>query len=305
MEKIKDKVRELTGFTVEKISRMEEDTNNNVFRVTAGNKDYIFKIYRSKDWPEDGKLLFINSKLQEYQIKSVKIIAFDRNDPDFSNGFLLEEVVPGRAASQLTFDEEDEKEYYRKLAVLISQVHSIPLYNFGYIGKGKPEYSSMFSFFQHEFDNRFRALLENNIFSPEQWRKMKDLLLMGMKEYKDLPAVLCHGDLAKDNLIIAEDGTLTLIDWDDAMAYNWMADIAIMTFGMKMSYNEDYYCIMIKAFMDSYQTAYCKEAFAGFEQYFHIWIGLEWLSYYIETRDEGMKEKIREYLDKICMQDQV
>src|SRR5690554_1557141 len=121
MEKIKDKVRELTGFTVEKISRMEEDTNNNVFRVTAGNKDYIFKIYRSKDWPEDGKLLFINSKLQEYQIKSVKIIAFDRNDPDFSNGFLLEEVVPGRAASQLTFDEEDEKEYYRKLAVLISQ----------------------------------------------------------------------------------------------------------------------------------------------------------------------------------------
>lgn len=87
MEKIKDKVRELTGFTVEKISRMEEDTNNNVFRVTAGNKDYIFKIYRSKDWPEDGKLLFINSKLQEYQIKSVKIIAFDRNDPDFSNGF--------------------------------------------------------------------------------------------------------------------------------------------------------------------------------------------------------------------------
>jgi|GEM_PF-6619805 len=33
--------------------------------------------------------------------------------------------------------------------------------------------------------------------------------------------------------------------------------------------------------------------------------GEDKISYYIETKDEGMKEKVRGYLDEICMQHEV
>lgn len=55
---------------------------------------------------------------------------------------------------------------------------------------------------------------------------------------EDLPSVLNHGDLSTKNVMIDEHGNLTLIDWDDAMSYNWIADIARMTYWMKFKYND-------------------------------------------------------------------
>ena len=78
---------------MDNVEKIENVPNNSVYKVFAGSKWYIFKIYKQKHWPENGKLIFVNQKLIENDINCAKIIAFDRSDSYFNTGFLLEEKV--------------------------------------------------------------------------------------------------------------------------------------------------------------------------------------------------------------------
>lgn len=296
MEYIKNKLEEILGCKTDYIRDVDNVPNNTVFRVSAGNKDYILKLYRSKDWPEDGKLIFVNRMLLEHDIRCAKLVSFERNPSDFPYGYLLEETVPGICADQITFDLESEKEFYIKLAKFTISFHNIPVQNYGYIGNGKADHCTLLSFFEDEYDSRAEKLAAQNIYQGDYIERLKELFFFGLKEYSDLPSVLCHGDLSKKNVIVNDLGEITLIDWDDAIAFNWMADISRMTFFMKMTNNEPQYSILRKVFLDNYDTPYRKDEFDSFEKAFHIWVGLDSLVYFIDIGNEDMKNKIIEYL---------
>ena len=280
MEKAKELVRKHLGWEAQNMRPAGEVTNNRVFAFEAGEKSYIFKFYKSRYWPEDGKLSFVVGKLKENSIDCADIKIFTRENPDFPAGYLIEEKLCGISGDKALLEPDEEEALYRKLAVFLSEVHRIRLEGFGYIGDGHPSYGSMYDFFEDEFGDRGEKLTEHGVFTEKEIALLSDKFLGTLKEFGDLPPVLCHGDLSKKNIMIQDDGKISMIDWDDAMAYCWMADISRFTFWLKLNYSEEDSSRFRRAFLDSYAADYRKEDFEIFERNFHIYICLDFYILY-------------------------
>ena len=289
MEKI---IREYLKHGADQLKPFENVPNNSVYSFESGGESYIFKLFRSKYWPEDDKLQFVNETLCRYNIPCAELIVFTRDDPAYPNGYLIERKLEGVTADKVTFTQEEEAAFYKKLAGLVSEFHSIHVKEFGYLGGGE---DSMGAFFEDEFDERVESLEEKGVYTAEELRNMKDILMNTFKRFDDLPPVLCHGDLSKKNVMVQESGNLVLIDWDDAMGYNWMADIARFTFWMKMTYSEPAYSLFRGAFLEGYRGAR-KDEFDIFEKAYHIYNALDNLVYAINVGDEKMTAFTKEYL---------
>lgn len=123
---------------------------------------------------------------------------------------------------------------------------------------------------------------------------MKQKILRVLSEFADLPPVLCHGDLSSKNVMIQKNGDVVLIDWDDAIAYNWMVDIS------RMTYSEEDYSHFRKVFLTNYQTDYRKADFDRFEEIYHLYNALDNLRFYIITENPDMQKRIIKYVDTIC-----
>ncbi|NIK75407.1 thiamine kinase-like enzyme [Paenibacillus castaneae] len=280
---IRKKVEELLHEKVDYIQKIENVPNNSVYKVLVTNKLYIFKIYKQRDWPEDGKLLFVNHTLIENNIGCAKMIAFDRNDSNLQTGFLIEEYLLGENADHIVFNPKSGKAFYKKFAQLISKIHRIRIENYGYIGTGIAGYKSFIDFVNDEYDDRANNLINKKLFDEQSLLEIKKTVIEKLRLCESLPSVLCHGDLSTKNVIIDEHGDLTLIDWDDAMSYSWIADVARMTYWMKFHYNAYEYEMYRNTFMEHYSTELNKSEFHTFENTFHIWIGLDHLNYYANT----------------------
>ena len=93
-----------------------------------------------------------------------------------------------------------------------------------------------------------------------------------------------------------------LIEWDDATALNWMADISRMTFWMKLNYNEQDSVLFRSTFLEHYQTVYRKSEFDSFESAFHIYSALDSLLFFISIGDKEMENRLKSYLDGLDLQ---
>ncbi|MDE6421142.1 MAG: aminoglycoside phosphotransferase family protein [Lachnospiraceae bacterium] len=290
LETVNQIIKSNFGRCAEEIRKFENVTNNFVYSFTVSDKHYILKLFRSTDWPEDGKVPFVNQLLIQNHIPCAELIAYSRTDPIYPNGYLIEREVQGIAADRQVFDKEQEMELYVKLAELVSSIHNIKIKNYGYIGSGIACYESMTSFFEDEFDRLDNGLKE--IISESRFRKMKEKFLGTMRDFEDLPSVLCHGDLSKKNIIVQDHGEILLIDWDDATAFNWMADISRLTFWMKLNYNEQDCVLFRNTFLKHYRTAYRKSEFISFESAFHIYSALDSLLFFISIGDKEMEKRL-------------
>ena len=297
LETVNQIIKSNFGRCAEEIRKFENVTNNFVYSFTVSDKHYILKLFRSTDWPEDGKVPFVNQLLMQNHIPCAELIAYSRTDPIYPNGYLIEREVQGIAADRQVFDKEQEMELYVKLAELVTSIHNIKIKNYGYIGSGIACYESMTSFFEDEFDRLDSGLKET--ISEIRFRKMKEKFLDTMRDFEDLPSVLCHGDLSKKNIIVQDHGEILLIDWDDATAFNWMADISRLTFWMKLNYNEQDCVLFRNTFLKHYRTAYRKSEFISFESAFHIYSALDSLLFFISIGDKEMEKRLISDLDGI------
>lgn len=266
---------------VSSIEKLKNVTNNTVYKFRA-DKEYIFKIYRSSNWPENGKLSYISNTLTHHHISCAKLIVFDRSEPLFPNGYLLEEFVPGMNSQQIKFDTQMGLLFYKQLANLMKKIHNIPIKNFGYIGYGEAEYSTFLSFMNDKFDEIAQELINSICIKASLIDKIKPLIFSKMQLCNHLPSVLTHGDLSTKNVII-NDNQLILIDWDDAMSYNWIADVARLTYWMKFEYNNIDYITFRNSFLSHYASSSDLNLFLELEHVFHIWIGMDHLNYYRNT----------------------
>ena len=140
------------GCCAGEIRKFENVTNNFVYSFTVSDKHYILKLSRSTDWPENGKVPFVNQLLIQNNIPCAELIAYSRKDQIYPNGYLIEREVQGIAADKTLFNREQEIELYVKLAELVSSIHNLKIKNFGYIGSGIACYERMTAFFEDEFD---------------------------------------------------------------------------------------------------------------------------------------------------------
>ena len=295
LETVNQIIKSNFGCCAEEIRKFENVTNNFVYSFAVLGKRYILKLFRSTDWPEDGKVQFVNRLLMRNNIPCAELITYNRTDQIYPNGYLIEREVQGIAADKQMFDREQETALYVKLAEMVSSIHNIKIKNYGYIGSGIACYESMISFFEDEFDRLEDGLKET--ISETQLRKMKEKFLGTMRDFEDLPSVLCHGDLSKKNIIVQDNGEILLIDWDDAIAFNWMADISRLTFWMKLNYNEQDCALFRSTFLNHYQTIHRKSEFTTFESAFHIYSALDSLLFFKSIGDKGMENRLKSYLD--------
>ncbi len=286
------------GCSADEIGAIENVTNNYVYPVTAAGKQYFLKLYRSKDWPEEGKIPFVYRCLSQNKIPHAELVAYRRDDETYPNGYLIERKIQGTAAGKIQLDTEQETGLYAKLAELVSSVHEIRINNYGYIGSGVGCYGSIIDFFEDEFD-RFEDALKDTI-SEIQLKKLKEKFLGIMHDFEDLPSILCHGDLSKKNVMMQDNGEISLIDWDDAMALNWMADVSRLTFWMKQSYSGQEYALFRNTFLEHYRTSDRKAEFDVFESTYHLYSALDSLVFSIRIGDRGMESRLKRSLDGIC-----
>jgi len=300
ISRIRKKVEEILNDKVENIEKIENVPNNSVFKVLVRNKPYIFKIYKQRSWPEDGKLIFVNKKLFENNISSAKIIAFDRNDSYFNTGFLLEEYVLGENADNIALDEKIGKEFYEKFALLVSKIHRIHIENYGYIGSGLASNESFIDFMNDKYDEIANALISKKLFGKDNLLEIKKPVIDGLHICESFPSVLNHGDLSTKNVIVDVHGELTLIDWDDAMSYNWMADISRMTYWMKFMYSEYEYELYRSIFLEHYSTDGKLSNLESVENTFHVLFGLDYLNFFANTPQyEERMAYFKKTLDKL------
>jgi len=295
METVKQIIKAHFGSDADEIGKVRNITNNSVYFFTMAGKRYYLKLYRSKNWPEKGKVPFVYQRLSQNHIRSAELIAYNRDNVAYPNGYLIEREIRGTAADQILLDSEQETGLYIKLAELTSAVHNIHIQNYGYIGSGIASHNSMIDFLEDEFegiDDRLKGIISEKLL-----KKMKAKVLDTMHDYEDLPSVLCHGDLSKKNVIMRDDGEISLIDWDDAMALNWMADVSRLTFWMKQNYSNQEYSLFRNVFLDHYGATHRKAQFDAFESAYHIYIALDFLIFSIRVGDTETENRLKSCLD--------
>jgi thiamine kinase-like enzyme len=262
---------------VKSIHKFENVPNNQVFKIETESQPYIFKIY-SSGWPEDGKLPFVAHKLDEYKITHAKLLVFNRDDNNFPYGYLIEECLQGLTADRLMMSGDETMKLFKKLAVLVSQVHQIRLKNFGYTGSGVAMWTTFSEFIYDMFNDCTSNLRAHNLIGAAPLESIRQELHKRLMECDQFPSVLCHGDLSTKNILVQSD-EIVLIDWDDSQSLCWMADIARLTFWMKLNYDEETADTYRKAFLDQYETEYDKNIFYEMEDALHVWYGLDYLNF--------------------------
>ena len=283
------------GCGADQIEKVQSATNNFVYSFMAAGNDYFLKLYRNKDWPEEGKIPFVYRCLLQNNIPCAGLAAYSRGDELYPNGWLIEHRVPGTAADKMLLSREQEILLYARLAELVSSVHGIRMQHFGYIGSGTASHGSLADFLDEEFDGLEVKL--KNIIPETQMKRLKEKVLDTICGYEDLPSVLCHGDLSKKNVMIRDSGEISLIDWDDAMALNWMADISRLTFWMMQNYSKPEYTLFRNVFLDHYRTPFRKDQFDTFESAYHIYSTLDFLTFFRKIGDRETENCLRNCID--------
>ncbi len=298
-EKIIKVSKKILNTEILSVCPFENITTNRVFKIITREKSYIFKIYKS-GWPEDGKLLFVDKQLTEHGISHAKIIVYSRDNSDFPNGYLIEECLPGTTADILSLSKDETIALFKKLGALVSQIHQIKLEGYGYIGCGVAQWSTFSEFMYNSFEECTANLSSQNLLDGVELETLWEEIYQRLKVCDTYPSVLCHSDLSTKNLLV-NSGEITLVDWDDSYSLCWMADIASLTLWMKREYGSDAE-VYRKAFLDSYDTEYDKNAFYQVEDILHVRYGLDSLNYSIGTPlYDSVKVILKESLEKCGM----
>ena len=185
IETVKQIIRTHFGCDTDEIGKIRNITNNSIYFFTIAGKRYYLKLYRSKNWPEKGKVPFVYQRLSQNHIRSAELIAYNRDNEMYPNGYLIECEIQGTAADKILLDREQEIGLYIKLAELMSSVHSIRIPNYGYIGSGIASHNGMTDFLEDEFegiDDRLKGIISEKLL-----KKMKAKVLDTMHDMRTYP----------------------------------------------------------------------------------------------------------------------
>jgi len=213
--------------------RLDFGNVNGVYKVLAGGRAYALKAFRHPDWPESGKLMWLESKLAERFIPHARLIHYTRGAEHFPHGFSLSEFVEGEnCKSAIRRGRLTPAAYFGLAGALLKQVHSVSLPLYGYIGGDGGRYEDFVGWLLdcdvkdslHWVDDGTRPV---ETLYPLIERKVEPVLRRYESRFK--PA-LVHGDCNPKNGVLTGEGGLVLVDWDEAIGGLWVKDYAGLTY---------------------------------------------------------------------------
>ena len=176
LETVERIIKRCLGCNADGIRKSEKITNNFVYSFAVADDHYFLKLYRSKEWPEAGKIPFVYQSLARKNIPCAELIAYEQDDETYPNGYLIEREIRGTAADKMRLTREQETRLYAKLAELLSSVHGVRIENYGYIGDGIACYGGMKDFLEDEFDgfvDRLKDIFSENISSKYKFYSIR------------------------------------------------------------------------------------------------------------------------------------
>ncbi len=213
-------------------SKVKGGEVNHVYKVETSDKTVLVRVFRYKDWPEDGKLEWIEKQFVKHRIPHAKLLFYTRSKKYFPNGFMISEYIKGESADEAVRNGNlSRKDFYSRVGALLKKVHEIQLKKFGdwhgEYGTDKDILSFVLPRMARRMDQLKKTKYYNKKISLKITEKVSNLL--GPLTDK-LKPVLTHGDPGKDNCIWSSNKKLILVDWDNARSSVWVRDYADLMF---------------------------------------------------------------------------
>jgi Ser/Thr protein kinase RdoA (MazF antagonist) len=210
------------------VSKIKSGEVNHVYKVETDKKAVLVRVFRYENWPEKGKLEWIEKQFVKHRVPHAKLLFLSRRKSWFPNGFMITEFIRGKPADEALRDGNLSKnDFYRHLGRLLEKVHRIRLKKFGDWHGTYGTDPDLLSFVLPRIPQRLDELKKTPYYNKRMAQKAKvkvASLLMPMKS--KLKPVLTHGDPGTDNCIWSNDKKLILIDWDNARSSAWVRDYA-------------------------------------------------------------------------------
>lgn len=232
-EDLKAAAESVLGAEARVAGRLDFGNVNSVYRVEAAGRAYVLKVFTHADWPEPGKLPWVEASLAQGGVPRARLVHYTREAGRLPHGFSLSEFVGGEnCKAAVRRGSLTPAAYFGLAGALLKRVHevSVPLY--GYIGDGRGSCADF-------ADWLLGRDVKDNLSSVDDGTRPAETLfplierkvghVLRRYESRFRPA-LVHSDCNPKNGVLREGGGLVLVDWDDAVAGFWVWDYAGLTY---------------------------------------------------------------------------
>jgi aminoglycoside phosphotransferase (APT) family kinase protein len=213
--------------------RLDFGNVNSVYRVEAGGLPYALKVFTYDDWPEPGKLPWVESGLARRGVPRARLVHYTREAGRFPHGFSLSEFVEGEnCKAAVRRGSLTPAAYFGLAGALLRKVHGISLPRYGYIGAGEGTYDDFAGWVIDCGVGDCLRWVEDGTRPAETLlplieRKVGPVLSRYESRFK--PS-LVHADCNPKNGLLTGGGGLVLVDWDESVAGFWVWDYAGLTY---------------------------------------------------------------------------
>lgn len=239
------------------------------YKVVYQDGDRIIKVFTK----EHGKANVFNealcqARVEESGLAIPKVLEVSQIDGEWA---IAIEYAPGKTLEQLVAENPDQLEQYMEQFVELQlSMHSkfAPR-----LTLQKDKFARKISSLKNIVDATIRYELHTRLDSMPNHTK------------------LCHGDFHPSNVIVAPDGTMTIVDWSHATQGNASGDAAI-------TYLE--FALTDQKLADLYLELFCKKSDTA-KQYVQKWLPIA-VAAELSKGEEDKKEFLMKWIDIIDFQ---
>ena len=230
---VKAAAESVLGAGVHVAGRLDFGNVNSVYRVAAAGRSYALKVFTHADWPERGKLPWVESVLARGGVPRARLVHYTREAGHFPHGFSLCEFVEGEnCKAAIRRGGLTPAAYFELAGALLKRVHAVSLPLYGYIGDGGGMCEDFVGWL-------LGCDVRDGLREVDDGTRPADTLY-ALIERKTGPALrryesrfrpsLVHGDCTPKNGVLTGEGLLVLVDWDEAVGGFWVRDYAGLTY---------------------------------------------------------------------------
>ena len=204
---------------------------NYSYKITTESNILIARIFRQRNSPEDGKLEWIEERLEKHNIPRAKTLFYTRENTNFPYGYMVQEFIEGMSGSKVILEDHlGFEEFFNKYVTILQKVHSIKADELGEIPKWAGKVETFYESGMAKYNRVYERIKSLNDIEQSTHEKVLEYV-QSLKKHDDLyEPVLLHGDPGADNAILMKDGEMIFIDWDNSVIGSWIEEYAGMTF---------------------------------------------------------------------------
>ncbi len=225
-KKIKVAVAKVLDTKVLTAHKIKSGEINHVYKVSTSKGLFVARVFRYHDWPENGKLEWVEKQLSKLKVPHAKMVYYSKSKTFFPNGFMISEFIPGIDGTKAIKKKIiSETKLYFELGSLASKIHKVRIKRYGHINQGKGNLSDYIKLQLGGMKETLKPLVNKKFIDNDPYPAIAKLIRKTFKPLRNkIHPVLLHGDMSETNLIVTKKNKIIIIDWDGARAGIWLAD---------------------------------------------------------------------------------